>query len=175
MKLFELIKNTEWDNVKECLVKEYPDQEDNLDAYERIFVDLKNRILEDEDTKMLIEIYTIEEQDDGNWNQELIPNNEIDRYKDCVYTRGVHGVSTDETEKDERYYTLSLENWNYWLNCVIDEQTEKDFKFEEIIAHCLWDMTFFGYDEKKINSEKEEILSRANEVRNEIQNMGNEE
>ena len=49
-------------------------------------------------------------------------------------------------------YSLVGNNFNEWLGFYIDQETINLMSFENILAHCLWEMTYFGYD--NFDSEK---------------------
>ncbi|MDP3643097.1 MAG: hypothetical protein Q8S54_07895 [Bacteroidota bacterium] len=42
----------------------------------------------------------------------------------------------------------------------------KDFTELELISHCLYEMTFFGFDQEKIQKEMDEIEKEVDEIKN---------
>jgi len=54
----------------------------------------------------------------------------------------VYGLSltTDES------YAIEFRPWAEWLDMDIDEETLSNYLESEIIVHCIWEMTFCGYD-----------------------------
>ncbi len=61
-------------------------------------------------------------------------------------------VLPDESgDPNWRYFNLALTPWNEWLGMVISTETLQQFSPEEIVAHCLIEMTRFGADESKID------------------------
>ena len=40
-----------------------------------------------------------------------------------------------------------------------------NYNSREILCHCLWEMTFYGYDEDTINGHKEELDRRYEEMK----------
>ncbi len=50
-----------------------------------------------------------------------------------------------------RYFDLALAPWEEWLGMPVSTETLQQFSPEEIVAHCLIEMTRFGADESKID------------------------
>lgn len=48
----------------------------------------------------------------------------------------------------------------------IEEVTLQNYQNHEIVAHCLWEMTFYGYDPVTTKQHEDEINRRAEEVKN---------
>lgn len=61
---------------------------------------------------------------------------------------------------------LEFVPWREWLGMTIPRKLLSDFNEPEIIAHCLYEMTFHGFDEKKIQAEFAEIKKSAEEMKN---------
>ena len=74
----------------------------------------------------------------------------------------VYGYSSTDPEKTP--HGLEFTAWNRWLPLVVDEQTVNTFTEEEILAHCLWEMTFVGFDQSSIKDAWEEIMQSKKEL-----------
>ena len=48
----------------------------------------------------------------------------------------------------------------------VDSATHQKYAYPEILAHCLWEMTFMGFDQDTIREEKQELERRGNELKN---------
>ena len=46
----------------------------------------------------------------------------------------------------------------------IDATTYRHYPPAEILAHCLWEMTFVGFDQETILGEKQAIIKRVEEI-----------
>lgn len=46
----------------------------------------------------------------------------------------------------------------------LDRATLEAYSGPDIIAHCLWEMTFFGFDQETIKEQGEELKRRAKEL-----------
>jgi hypothetical protein len=50
-------------------------------------------------------------------------------------------------------YSLASTKWNKWLGMNISTSTLNEFNELEIISHCLYEMTFFAFDEDEIQEQ----------------------
>jgi len=151
MKLYDIIKSNSWLSVELTLLQLYPDQAKMLDEYRNVFENLK--YLEPEDSKMRIELteHDYDPDDDG----------EIETYVD---------VSGQDDTKDENgrtiSYAIEFTEWKKWLGMSMAPETLKNFSELEIIAHCLYEMTFIGYDEEEIQEELKSLERTIEELKN---------
>ncbi len=53
-------------------------------------------------------------------------------------------IKHKEFENNEELLGLVGTPWQEWLSMQIDKDTLNDYSKNEIITHCLWEMTFFG-------------------------------
>lgn len=143
MKFHELLKSVNWEDIKKSLTEHYP--EEDTDIYHDIVHDLKRRDPVDVDMVIDIEEDTVE----GNTWYHIVGRSLLE-------------------EKD---YALDFTPWSQWLSCKIKDELFEKYKEEEIVAHCLFEMTYDGYDEEKIQ-ERFEYLIRLKE---QIENMSEEE
>lgn len=70
----------------------------------------------------------------------------------------VYGV--DKNEENERY-ALDFIPWKELLGMKIEQQTLATLKSHEILAHCMWEMTFWGFDEKTIRKKSFRMRHRV--------------
>ncbi|MDA3892264.1 MAG: hypothetical protein PF517_11430 [Salinivirgaceae bacterium] len=140
MTLSELIKSHAWLSVALTLQKLFPDHDEYMADYEKMFNELQV-------TPPKVSAVTI--------NIELIH----DTYDDTHYV-DVSGYYTNPEERtDEFSNSLAIEftPWNEWLGMPIDENSLKKFSQLEIIAHCLDEMSCSGFDQEKIQEELNRI------------------
>ena len=114
------------------LYGDYCDSEKSIKDFEKVFLNLKSLKAQDlDEVKMLLLIKSIEEED------EEIPD--------------WHDVSGfDETEK--MLYSLVDTRWEKWLGIKIHPDTLQNYDPKDIIIHCLWEMTFYGYTQEIIQA-----------------------
>lgn len=152
MKLNRLVATRSWEEVWTALVRLYPDQEKSMEGYRYVFETLKT--LTPSETIMRICIEAAVDEDTG------------DTYHDVSGKDGtLHKEQSDVPEQfrqgdrgeQEVSYGIELTNWADWLGMEIDPDTLTCYAEPDIIAHCLWEMTFFGYTQEDIRRQMDEI------------------
>jgi hypothetical protein len=146
MKLFEIIKSNNWLSIELTLLKLYPDQGTMADYYRNVFEKLK--FLEPEEYDMCI----------------ILTENNCD-FDDESEVRTYVDVSGRKKEKDPNSitdsYAIEFVEWEKWLGMDLAPETTRKFSELEIIAHCLYEMTFIGYNEKEIKKQFNTINDRV--------------
>ena len=67
---------------------------------------------------------------------------------------------------DEERYGIEFTPWNRWLQMTISSETLNSYSSDEIIAHCIWEMTFFGWDETIIKKEIDKLVEQVTAIEN---------
>lgn len=127
MKFIDALKNTVWKDVKKSMLFHYPSEEKSIDGYEKVYRELHK--LEPEISDRL---------------QIYIGVNE--------HGRDVSGYSN----KEKIYYAIEYTPWERWLGYEIHEDMA-NFATEDIVADCLWEMTWGGFDQVKIQNQMNEL------------------
>lgn len=149
MKFGELLKEHSRDDVAHAILRVYPDQDKNIEGYKHVFDSLK--LLTPTQTDMRIVIENI-------WDPST-----KEYYPDVSGKNGtLVGEHTPKGEDDansdqEQSFGIEFQEWSEWLDMELDANTLENFSEEEIIAHCLWEMTFFGYTQEEIQKTLDEI------------------
>jgi hypothetical protein len=151
MKLNDLIKSIHWPSVELTLLRLYPDQETMVDEYRYVFEKLK--FLEPEDYNMSILL--------TEYDCELDDKSEIKTYID-VSVRKKETAPNSLTDS----YAIEFVEWKKWLGMDLAQETIKNFSDLEIIAHCLYEMTFIGYNEEEIKEQFDRMNDRVEEYKN---------
>lgn len=139
MKFKEIIDKYEWsDKFEKTLLKLYPGEEKNLEGYIKVFNKIKN--LKPKNSKFTI-ILGEGEFGDETW---------ID----------VFGVNED----DNVSYAIEFVEWCEWIGMNIGVDTLLNFDDIEIIIHCLYEMTYFGFEEEIIKEQEEKIIKAGEEI-----------
>ena len=134
MKLVEIVKSNSWLSIEKTLLKLYPDQYKSIEAYKRVFDKLQEIDAEENETEIVIEQeYDEETKEFGIWD--------------------VYGIDKNSTDKYTNHLALEFTKWKEWLGMIISKLTEREYTELEIISHCLYEMTFAGYEEEEIQSE----------------------
>lgn len=156
MKLKDLILSHHWLSIKITLLQLYPDQEKSIDAYRLVFEKLKQLEPVDYDMSIVLTEHDCDSDDESESNT----------YVDVSGRKAVN----DESSITESY-AIEFVEWKNWLGMDLTPETIKNFTELEIIAHCLFEMTFVGYEE-------EEIQEKFSNIQNDIEaykNMSDEE
>ena len=151
MKLIDIINANHWLSVELTLIQLYPDQEKMLDEYRSVYEILKNTEPENNSMRIVLTEYDSDPDDES----------ELKTYVD---------VSGEDDTKNENgqiiSYAIEFVAWNRWLGMDITPETLKNFTELEIIAHCLYEMTFIGFDEDEIREQRESLDNSIEEYNN---------
>jgi len=80
-----------------------------------------------------------------------------------VHDEGETWIDVSGRSGDE-LVAIEFVDWSEWLGMVIDAATSNRFTATEIVAHCVWEMSFFGFDEETIHERWTEIEVLASRV-----------
>ncbi|WP_296621202.1 DUF6557 family protein [Marivirga sp.] len=151
MKLFNIINSNNWLSIELTLLQLYPDQKRLIHAYRSVFENLKS--LNPKENKMRIVL----SEEDCDFENEYALNTYID-------------ISGQDDTKDEYgniiSYAIEFTEWKKWLGMDIAPDTLRNFSELEIISHCLYEMTFIGYDEAEIQEERKSLENTLEEFQN---------
>lgn len=105
-------------------------------------------------------------------NRRLAEKIENDDYPEpnpyFYHVYGCNGDSMADLEEDNRpesmrssyeavTYALELTPWDEWLGMDVDEVALQEVDHGVLLANCLYEMTFVGFDEEKVKNEKKEL------------------
>ena len=63
-------------------------------------------------------------------------------------------------------YALDFTPWNEWLGMELEAETLNILQPHEIAAHCLWEMSFYSFDEEKTQAALSDLSKRAEQLEN---------
>lgn len=149
MKLYDLIKSYNWLSVELTLLKLYPDQYRMLDEYRNVYEKLK--VTEPADYNDLEIILT---------EYDCDPNFESDK-ETYIDVSGQKKIA--DPNDITNGYAIEFLEWDKWLGMDLATETTKNFSDLEIIAHCLYEMTFIDYDEEAIQEQFKSLNDRVEE------------
>jgi len=158
-KLINLINQYGWPEIENILFAIYPDQSTNAREYQEVYSRLK--VLSPIPTNMRIVIEKTRDELSGasydnlyGKNGELVRDHQPHPYPESVKDHG------------EISWALDFTDWAQWLAMEIDPQTLANYSEPEVIAHCLYEMTFYSYHEERIREIRDSILSSPSENEN---------
>ena len=142
-----LIEQCNDEAVLATLLDVYPDQKNSIQGYSKLLKDLRAMKPAKREDEMMIELYRA--TDDFNEDEP-------------VEYVGVHGYMPDE----DIGYAIEFTPWNVWLAMPVHPETIVAFSEEEIVAHCIWEMTFCGFEEDYIQEKIKSIKEIAEDIKN---------
>jgi hypothetical protein len=67
-------------------------------------------------------------------------------------------------EGDPERYGLDLSRWEEWLAVRVPRSLLAKMTATEIVAHCVWEMTFYGFTQEKIAAFRAELECSVKEI-----------
>lgn len=144
----ELIIKYDWNNIKENLLKLYPDEIKNINGYEFVFNDLLTKRVKKSDTTI---------------NISHIDDEEFDEHYYDVH--GTDGTKNEFNPDIEQKLGLDFCSHTDWISFKISEELLKEMSELDIICHCLWELTFMGFNDKEIRKEKYKIRKTVKDIK----------
>lgn len=143
VRLFDLLKQVDFPIVYNAILKWWPEEERNKDGYKEVFENLlkmtpKKHNLSD----LFISVKVVSE--DG---------------KDYLDTTGVDITSSRKNVS----YAIEFIPWEDWISMFITENTLSTLSQEDIVAGCLYEMTFCGFDQRGIQEKKQKLKDAIKE------------
>lgn len=134
--LYEYLQEVDFHKIVLALLEIYKQCESFLTfpllvAYTRVYDKLIH--MEPKETDMIIDIHF---------------------YKDEEDLYHVSGLTTNPDEEWQGYWCIALTPWAEWLSMPIKDN---NLEPHEVVAHCLWEMTFHGFAEREIREFKERL------------------
>lgn len=141
MNIIDIAKVVKWVDVKRALDYFYPEDKNN---YESLFKKIqKFRKQKQKDKDEVIEIKTHDES--------FCDTKDFKRY---------YSVSTNR-------YSLSFRPWLKVSNIEISEDTINHYTLPEILAHFIWEITFYG-DESSMKKRGKALLDSMKEAKKKL-------
>ena len=130
------------DQVIARMIELYPDEcESNLKGYRAILEYMRNMT----PTITDVSIHIVELEDEG------------EKYHHVFGT-----VVGDELTR-----SLGWTNWEEWLGMSIGDETLKNYSPLDILVHCMWDMTFYGWNRGAI----QKVIDQCTDAKEEYESF----
>jgi hypothetical protein len=131
--LNDLIAQVKFDDIKKALIENYPNQTRNIEGYEKVFNELQ--------------LMTPVARTNENWQLDVHMVNPL--FEDEEPYMDVSGLWLNSTEP-EQHWALEFTPWEEWLSIFVNKQQVETLGKETYVAHCLWEMTFNGFEQETI-------------------------
>ncbi len=156
MILKDLINNHPWDEIKPRLLELYPNEDKNINGYEHTYrVELAKEPIFKKPTLFISIAYI-----------DNVPEEE-NTYHD------VNGISEEDSKKEDAWvqgYAIEYCLFDEWLGFGISEKLLAKYSEIDIICHCLWEMTFVGFDTEEKQAAIDKLEQAIKEVDEAIEN-----
>jgi hypothetical protein len=161
MTLHEVICNCDKDKVMQSLIKSYPDQEDIIYRYSSMFDGLLYTTPIHPEKPFIIMLSPVYSGCEDVCGKDCSACNPLDLGE-------IEGYAIDGLDPAEPKikYGIELTPWAEWLGYDIDTISVPELSLEDIVAHCLWEMTFVSFNESEIM----EMVSSLEEIVLDIEN-----
>lgn len=133
--LKDIILKYSFEEIWEEIIKNYPESDE--ESYKHTWKNLMSLDSEETDCFLLVDHYI----------DDLDPE-QIEEYD------SVHGSYFAEQDIT---YGLMYVDWKKWLGMRVDNFSILSYGEKTFIAHCLWEMTFLGFDSREIDIAREEL------------------
>jgi hypothetical protein len=162
VQLSDLISAADWSDVERSLLQHYPDAEESVEGYLQTFLHLRQLLPVATTMRICLRTTFRPGLDDEPFLEVVGRNGTLNRdLEDFRYL----GKAEDSTYAlSEVEFAIELEPWSEWLGMEIDPDTLAKYSESEIVAHCLWEMTCFGFEETAIESQRDELQRRVDEI-----------
>ena len=145
VRFYEVLRNVAFDHVFERLCYWYPDQKSSELDYREVFNKLRYMTPHKHNlTDLFIHVSLCKEDDGTEWVA-------CDG-RDIVRKKGIN-------------YGIEFEPWNNWVSMFITQESLDNFSYEDIVAACLYEMTFFGFEEQQIKDKANELIKSVEECK----------
>ena len=146
MTILDLIKKCPFSDVEKKIKYHYDDYDEvKAEKFRKLYLDLSNMTIKnviDGEWYLYIAAFRVEE--DADYVVNVFDENDKELYFDVsVYQKG-----------DDLLYSIASSPHEEFLQYIIAEDTLKKYTPESILAHALWELTWYGYeDERHLSSE----------------------
>lgn len=137
MKLKDLILKYKWNNIQPLFYELYQDADRNIEGYKLVFEKVKRLQVEES-------------------NHEILIRNITESGESYVHVNAIN-LLEKEVDGELMSYSLMLTPWNEWAGMSINAESLSIFSEKDIIVHCLWEMTFCGFDEEDVKKVSDKI------------------
>ncbi|RJQ30088.1 MAG: hypothetical protein C4589_03935 [Peptococcaceae bacterium] len=142
MTVGELCKELRWEVVEKAIVALYFDERPALPAYKEVFTQVREKEPSRDESGMAVHIKFVPESD----------------FNEAHYSVDGKKSGDDET------YALDFSTFAEWAAYPLSEEVLASLPPEEIAAHVLYEMTFYGFSEEAIQQKKRELEKAVEEV-----------
>lgn len=152
----ELAAFVKWPEVKRAIKFHYPKDKND---YQPLYTRLGTMRRQKTKAGQFLEVYGGFDPD-NEWSAKLLED--LKKGDESNYY-GIHM----KVQGEETNYSISFMKWNYLANMPIHHDTLRHYTFVDILAHFIWEITYYG-NEKQTKKHAKEIFSRVKDVQKQL-------
>lgn len=161
MNFAELLKSVTWPDVKAALFWSYPDVAEFLEDYRLALAKLKQLQPVASSMRIIVKKPYRPGFDEEPFIEVIGRNGQLNREQvDFQYFQDKDDYANAETD-----FSISFHRREEWLGMEIDAASLDHFTASQITAHCIWDMTFHGFEQSEVQETLDEIKRRYDEIK----------
>lgn len=159
MSFREILLKISFDDIMKSMIKYWPEQEKNINGYRDVYTNLLNM----KGDKLSNYFIDVEYDYFDEWTED--GKSKTGRQTSCPVSSAVH--FTDLNKKSYRkHYSIDGFDWDEIASMNISQDTLDNIPYEDIISSTLFEMTFYGFTEEKVNSFYDELKKSCEEAIN---------
>lgn len=140
MTLKKLLQTNSWLSIAAILKHLYPNETSDLSGYKEVFEKLL--LMDSKNSDISIDVVKQKDDFDG------------EDYVDISET-----YKNQKNQKERFSQAIEFTPWNQWLGMEISPESFIHFSELEIFSHCLYKLTFIGFEQEDIRDESGRIES----------------
>lgn len=146
----DLLKSVDFETVFSRLCFYFPDQEHSKQGYKEVFETLLN--IKPIPMNNLKDLFI-----DVSYQKDFLDN------KEYIDVSGIQVFNSDN-----KSYGIEFCPWKDWVSMHITRQSLDNFTKEDIVAACLYEMTFFGFTDAAVQEEAKKLKDSIEECKKSI-------
>lgn len=152
--LLEIFNSYESEQIIRAILELYPEQETNVEGYKRMLAELRDINPNPNPQTMRIQVYQVyQEWDFQDEPDDYISVHGIDPKAELCEFTGCSG--------EDIGWAIEYSPWADWLSweveCICTEDPRCD-SFLKVLAHIIWEMTWAGFSQEKVQARSDEIF-----------------
>lgn len=161
MTLQELFRSVPWSMVETAMSGHYDVKTENcLNDHKQVYD--RALVMEPVASRMII---VLKKRVEDGENYVDLTGEDGTKNRDMPDFKYMNISDNDHRAEELVGFALEFEPWQKWVGMTVHPDTLAEFPPEDIVAHCLWEMAFIGFDEPKIQAEHEKLDKIAEDIK----------
>jgi len=158
--LYDLIHGVSWDSIETVLQGHYQINDEGIENHRKV----RERMMAMDPVSNPITI--IFETYENDEDVEIkISGEDGTVLRDMPDFKYMNIPENDVRALTPVRFGIEFKPWQKWLGMAVSPQTLQEFSPEEVVAHCLWEMTFISFDETEIQNTIEDLEKKVEDIK----------